>query len=186
MGQAGWNETNCLWPTLSSVCSNAVFNSHMWQNVLSANSAFSVFVLLCWSVQVPKTLYYEFWINLSFGRLWHSGDLWEWLCFSCDISTASHFLSLSSGWYLVCAWLTLLSMSFYAWLSSLPSLVPIKPLCTDSSYYKVRQSKLLSALLFWNRTSNGNRAARDHPRWEESPGGGSQPQRTEYSRRKVR
>lgn len=35
-----------------------------------------------------QTLYYEFWINLSFGRLWNSGDLLERHVWSSPVSLA--------------------------------------------------------------------------------------------------
>lgn len=186
-----------------------------------------------------QTLYYEFWINPSFGRHLHSGDLLErqiWLCLVChlgkfslisdrqkivmwkngfvcvcfvcffwpDISTASHFPSLSFGSCLIsglCMTNTLLlPILVYLWFSSMLSLFSTKKfrlwpgkvinwrwLGTDSSYYMVRQAKCpsLSALLFWNRTTNGNGTPCDHSRWEEGPGWGSQSQRTKCSGRKV-
>lgn len=67
-----------------------------------SNSTVSLFVLHCWKVYKSQTLYDEFWINLSFGRLLPSSALLEWWtdCVGLYLMTAGLFISNT----LLCVW----------------------------------------------------------------------------------
>lgn len=213
-----FNKSNCgtgrvkrdqlSWPTLSSVCSNAVLGSQTWSCLICKQRLQCICstLLKCSS---PKKLYYEFWINLSFGRHWHSGGLWEqqiwfdvwcvfcgWWCFEfllfvmwmneyflpC-ISIASHFLSLFSSSCLKSGLCMTNTLLLWSMLGPFPSFLYWLILLQGETKWSTNGWVLFC---FSNRTAKGSRAPYDHPRWEESPDGGSQSQRTKYSRRKVR
>lgn len=113
-------QTPCLWPILSSLCSNTT--PQMWPRWSDRTV-----VVHCWEVFKSQTLYDEFWINLSFGRPLRSGALLEWWT-DCDCSfillrhvtvmwvngcvahlhrlPVSFHFPLTPVWYFLCAWLT--------------------------------------------------------------------------------
>lgn len=85
-------QTPCLWPILSSLCSNTT--PQMWPRW--SDGTVGLFVVHCWEVFKSQTLYDEFWINLSFGRPLRSGALLEWWTDCVGLHLKSEWMCCSS------------------------------------------------------------------------------------------